>query len=57
MAHHSRFNVTCECNKEEINADDDDRAVSDFSATHRHEIINNGSNSGHFWRDFGVLEF
>ena len=25
-SHHSRFNVTCECNKEEID-DDDDRKV------------------------------
>jgi len=23
LSHHSRFNVTCECNKEEINDDDD----------------------------------
>ena len=25
LSHHSRFNVTCECNKEEINYDDKDR--------------------------------
>jgi len=24
LPHHSSFNVTCECNKEEINDDDDD---------------------------------
>jgi hypothetical protein len=30
---------------------------SHLSATHRYEIMNNGSNSGHFWRDFEVLEF
>ena len=23
LSHHSRFNVTCECNKEEINDDDE----------------------------------
>ena len=23
LSHHSRFNVTCECNKEEIDDDDD----------------------------------
>ena len=27
VSHHSRFNVTCECNKEEINDDDDGTAV------------------------------
>jgi hypothetical protein len=30
---------------------------SHLSATHRHENMNKGSNSGNFWRDSEVLEF